>query len=117
LTGDDPAQTQRVGALLGSNDILISTTVLIESEWVLRSNYKLKKDEVLDGLQAVANLPRVRLEAPESFALALAWARAGMDFADAFHLAAAKDCEAFVTFDRRLIRQTRRQKALPAREP
>ena len=35
---------------------------------------------------------------------AIAWSEAGMDFADALHLAAAEACDAFVTFDRKLAK-------------
>jgi predicted nucleic acid-binding protein len=34
-------------------------------------------------------------------AKALDWTRAGLDFADALHLAKAEGCEAFVSFDQR----------------
>ena len=34
-----------------------------------------------------------------------------MDFADALHLAAADDCEAFATFDRKLAVAARKAKA------
>jgi predicted nucleic acid-binding protein len=38
----------------------------------------------------------------ERTARALNWLERGMDFADALHLTKADDCEAFVSFDRRL---------------
>jgi predicted nucleic acid-binding protein len=40
-------------------------------------------------------------------AQALVWAEAGVDFADALHLASAASCEAFVTFDKQLARRAR----------
>ncbi|HYE27577.1 MAG TPA: hypothetical protein VEA61_05010 [Allosphingosinicella sp.] len=51
-----------------------------------------------------AGLPEVTLEDPRLAALALDRAGQGLDFADALHLAAARDCTAFLSFDRRLAK-------------
>jgi predicted nucleic acid-binding protein len=40
-------------------------------------------------------------------AAALAWAEGGMDFADALHLASARQRAAFATFDARLVNKAR----------
>ncbi len=39
---------------------------------------------------------------------AMDWAESGMDFADALHLASSTQCEAFLTFDKRLARSAGR---------
>ena len=49
-------------------------------------------------------LERIVVQEPRRLDTALAWAIGGMAFADAYHLAGAEDCEAFVTFDRNLIK-------------
>jgi len=42
----------------------------------------------------------------------------GVDFANALHLLAPKDCHAMVTFDDRFIRRSRKiDSAIPVREP
>jgi predicted nucleic acid-binding protein len=41
----------------------------------------------------------------------------GLDFADALHLAAARDCEAFVTFDQALVKSATRLDGVLARTP
>jgi len=102
LTDDDAEQSPQARALIERNDILISSTVMLETDWVLRSAYGLNKLDVISRLTAVAGLPRVILQEPDRIAKALNWAAAGMDFADALHVSAAEGCEAFVTFDRRL---------------
>jgi predicted nucleic-acid-binding protein len=107
LTGDDPEQSARARNLVDSSDIFVSSTVFLETEWVLRSAYGFSAAQIADRLQAFAGLPKVTVEAPNAIAMALACVGAGMDFADALHLAAAKECEAFVTFDRRLGRLAR----------
>ena len=105
LTGDDPEQYRRATAVIEGSDVFVPTTVLLEAFWLLNKLYRLKKADALDRLTAFAGLPTVTLEAPDLAASALDWAKAGLDFADALHLAAAQDCEAFVSFDRDLLGQ------------
>jgi predicted nucleic-acid-binding protein len=102
LTRDDAEQFAKANALIGAEDVYVCTTVLLETEWVLRRGYRFRRDRVIAALTAFAGLPRVSLEDPVLAAKALDWARSGLDFADALHLAKAEGCEAFVTFDQRL---------------
>jgi predicted nucleic acid-binding protein len=60
--------------------------------------------QVCAALRAFAGLPRLSLEDPALVATALDRTTHGLDFADALHLGRAEDCDAFVTFDQRLIR-------------
>lgn len=115
LTGDDPVQSPRARALVHSEDILILTTVLLEAEWVLRSGYKYTQIELSDAFRTVIGLPRVHLQDPESVTRALEWMRSDMDFADALHLATAKGCTAFATFDKRLAKKAEPMSGLAAR--
>jgi predicted nucleic acid-binding protein len=108
LTADDPEQSARARQLVNGADTFVASTVLLETEWVLRSAYGFSPTQIAERLRAFAGLPRVTLEAPAAVAAALEWMAAGMDFADALHLAAAAQCEAFFTFDRRLGRVARR---------
>ena len=103
LTGDDPGQAARAKAAIDAGDVFISTTVLLESAWVLRSVYGLAEEEVAAALRAFAGLPGISLESPDLTAEALDRAEKGMDFADALHLGAAARCEALLTFDRRFV--------------
>ena len=104
LTGDDPRQAARARALIGKTPIFIPRTVLLETEWVLRSVYDFAAEQIIPALRALAGLPGVTLEDPRTVAQALDWAETGMDFADAPHLAASAGCEGFLTFDRRSAR-------------
>ena len=99
LTGDHPRQSARARALIDGNDVFVCTTVLLETEWVLRSIYAYAPARVVTALAAFGGLPRVNLEDPALIAKALDWMEKGMDFADALHLGKAEGCEAFVTFD------------------
>ena len=105
LTGDDPGQAARARAVIDAGDVFVSTAVLLESEWVLRSVYGLARTEVAAALRAFAGLPGLSVESPVVLSEALDHAERGMDFADALHLGAAARCEALLTFDLRFIEQ------------
>jgi predicted nucleic acid-binding protein len=104
LTGDHPQQSRKAKVLIDSEHIFVCTTVLLETEWVLRSVYGFTAVKVTKALSAFAGLPGVTLEDAAMIAKALDWTARGMDFADALHLAKAQGNEAFVSFDRRLAR-------------
>jgi predicted nucleic-acid-binding protein len=106
LTGDHPEQFAKASALIHGEDVYVCTTVLLETEWVLRRGYRFSRDQILGALTAIAGLPRVNLEDPALAAKALDWMRRGLDFVDALHLAKAEGCEAFVSFDQRFAAVT-----------
>jgi predicted nucleic-acid-binding protein len=102
LTRDDAEQFAKASALISGEDVYVCTTVVLETEWVLRRGYRFSREQVIAAIAAFAGLPRVMFEDPASTAKALDWSRRGMDFADALHLAKAQGCEVFVSFDQRL---------------
>ena len=116
LTGDDPGQAARARAIVDAGNVFVGTTVLLETEWVLRSAYGLSSESVADALLAFSGLPGVSLENPALLAEALGRVRNGMDFADALHLGAAANCGGMLTFDRRFI-ETARTDAVRVTEP
>ncbi len=101
LTRDDAEQFLRASALIQDEDVYVCTTVLLETEWVLRRAYRFSRERISAAIAAFAGLPRVTLEDPVLAARALDWARRGMDFADSLHLAKAQGCEALISFDQR----------------
>jgi predicted nucleic-acid-binding protein len=103
LTRDDAEQFARASARVVGEDVYVCTTVLLETEWVLRSVYRYPPARVVEALRAFAGMPRVRLEDPALAATALDWMARGMDFADALHLAGTELCDGFISFDRQLI--------------
>ena len=115
VVDDDPRQARVARALLESEDAFVSSTVLLEAEWVLRSGYAFSRPAVLEALNAICGLPGVILAEPSRVMTALGWMKAGMDFADALHLAATEGCDAFVTFDRRLAKSAAGAETPPIR--
>jgi predicted nucleic-acid-binding protein len=117
LTGDDPVQAARAKTLINAHPVFVSTTVLLETEWVLRSAYDFSAKQVGAALTDFAGLPRVTLEDPALAAQALAWMADGMDFADALHVARAATCDAFVTFDEKCLKRVRALGTVKGRQP
>lgn len=108
LTGDDAAQARAARKLVDGGDVALSCTVLLESEWVLRSLYDYDRQRIHAALTAFAGLANVELDDPARAARALDWFGKGMDFADALHLAACREGETFATFDRKLVTAARK---------
>lgn len=117
LTGDHPTQATAARALIDGEAVFVATTVLLETEWVLRSVYGFSGAACAAALSRFAGLPTVTLEDPMRTATALAGVLEGLDFADALHLSAAEGCEAFVTFDQRLIKAASHTRTPTVRAP
>lgn len=64
LIADDAAQFARAAALIEGHDVFVATTVLLETEWVLRRGYRFNRAQIVESLGALAGLPRVILEDP-----------------------------------------------------
>jgi predicted nucleic-acid-binding protein len=108
VTQDHAEQSAKAKTLIDGNDVFVPTTVLLETDWVLRSGYEFTRSEIAAALRSFAGLPHVTLEDPVLAFQALTWMGRGMDLGDALHLAKSQDCDAFVSFDRRLAAVARR---------
>jgi predicted nucleic-acid-binding protein len=117
LAADHPVQAPQARALIDGHEVFVGTTVLLETEWVLRSAYGYSPAQVGEALRGFAGLPRVSLEDPALAATALDWMVKGMDFADALHLVRAEGCAAFVSFDQQLATAAERLSQVKVRQP
>jgi predicted nucleic-acid-binding protein len=99
LALDDPAQSARARKVIDNNEVFVPTTVLLEAEWVLRGAYDYTRAALVEALTGFCGLPQVTLEDAPAVEKALSWMRKGIDFADALHLAACAQCDAFISFD------------------
>ncbi len=95
---DHPQQAEIAENLLKSNDVFISRTVLLETEWVLHSRYKIKVKQLSEFFTALLNQDTIIIENYQQIEQALEWYELGADFSDAIHLAAC-DTSVFYTFD------------------
>lgn len=84
---------------------------------VLRAVFGVSSNQVLAVFQYLLNLPQVRAEDPDILDAAMESYGAGLNFADALHLAACASCDLFATFDdRKLRRKASRMGLKPACE-
>ena len=116
VTRDDPRQAQRAAALMRTNFLWIAKTVLLEMEWVLRYTYEFSPAQVDRALRSTVSLQNATVEDPEAVLRAIEWRSAGIDFADALHLASAHGARRFVTFDKALVKRAARLRTRPAAE-
>ncbi|HYC36280.1 MAG TPA: type II toxin-antitoxin system VapC family toxin [Usitatibacter sp.] len=106
LVGDDAAQARRARRLVEKSEVLVCSTVLLETEWVLRAAYGIEAHAISGAFRALLGLANVTPDSP-AVAEALDGYDAGHDFADALHLASAHKADAFCTFDKRLARRAK----------
>ena len=100
ITNDDPAQASRAAKLLARPDrVFVPKTVVLELEWVLRGAYGIDRQGIAAAILRLQDLSNVEIEDDSVVALALTRYEAGMDFADALHLASAGPNLDFATFD------------------
>ena len=107
LARDEPKAVVRVNTLLRTQPVWIPKTVLLETEWVLRTAYGYERDRLLQAFRGLAGLTNVHLEDALAVRQAMDWLASGLDFADALHLASCGEAEGFVTFDKALVRQAK----------
>src|SRR5450759_2901824 len=117
FVNDHPQQARQVRHLIEQHSVYVSSTVLLESAWVLKSAYGRPSEIIVRLLRDFLRLPRVHCQAPEQTMLALEWYGAGMDFVDALHLALAIDAIGFATFDKTFIKQAKKVTSISVAEP
>ncbi|MET0370469.1 MAG: PIN domain-containing protein [Sphingobium sp.] len=101
LMADDAAQAA-VAAALVRTGVYISLTVFLETAWLLRSRYGLRREQAALALRLLLELPDVVIEARDGVAWAVDRFASRGDFADFIHLVASCQADAFLTFDRAL---------------
>jgi predicted nucleic-acid-binding protein len=107
LTRDDEAQcAAAVRLVLAAAEVetpaLLSLGVLLETEWVLRSRYKLSPADIHHAFTAVLETHELAVQEPSVLEEALKLWRdwPGSDFADCMHVATAVQCDrTLATFD------------------
>lgn len=112
LFHDDAEQGSLADDLIGNEDVLVSTCVLLEASWVMRSVYNVAERDAAVALLAFVRLPHVFTTSPHVEA-ALDWVGQGMQLDDALIYADAHASSEFVTFDVRLAKLAARFDAEP----
>ena len=101
LVRDEPAQVARARGYV-ERGIFVSDSVLMETEWVLRSGYSWPRDRITLALSSLIQIAGVRVASGSDLRWALDRYGAGADWADMLHLIASRGHDAFVTFDKSL---------------
>ncbi len=83
---DNPQQAEIAEQLLNNHRVFISRTVLLETEWVLRSIYKKSRSDIAAFFQHAFITENLVFENSAEIKQALEWYGLGSDFADAIHL-------------------------------
>ena len=117
LTRDDETQYKKAYAAFQKNELFISDTVLLETEWVLRYAYSFPRQQVFDALSKLLGLPNISVTHPTALHTALQNHSKGMDFADALHLALSQHCDKMLSFDTAFINQAKDQHICPVSLP
>ena len=113
VLADDPDQHRRsIAALEAEEDFFIPVTVLLELAWVLAAR-EATRAEIASALRKIVALPRAHAQHADAVRRSLDWMEAGLDFADAFHLALSERAEKFLSFDANLSRRAARLGARP----
>jgi predicted nucleic-acid-binding protein len=98
VVNDDEKQAAKAEKLLETNQVFISRTVLLETEWVLRSIYKQSRSDVSGFMDNALNTENILIENAAEVRNAIVWYKLGADFADAMHLCICSESEIY-TFD------------------
>src|SRR5438552_15992801 len=87
LVRDDEAQFQKARGVIsrgaGAENVFVSLVVLVESEWVLRSRYRLRKTQIMGAISGLLDAADVAFEDEAAVEEAVfAWEESTADFAD-----------------------------------
>jgi predicted nucleic-acid-binding protein len=95
IVQDDAPQLAAVKRLISrslaeGSTLFVPVTVVLELEWVLRSNFEFGKDDVLLALSSLFSAAELTFESERALEVALQLFRKGSaDFADCLHVALA----------------------------
>ena len=99
LTHDDTKQYKKSFSIFNTQDVFISDTVILETEWVLRYAYEFSPEDICNALVKLFGLSNIHLSNPTFISQAIEWHRQGLDFSDALHLTQCQQYDKLYTFD------------------
>jgi predicted nucleic-acid-binding protein len=73
VVADDEAQVAIIKQLIMQDSIFISRTVLMETEWVLRSVYKKSREEIHEFFRALLEVDNTEIENSVEVGYAFDW--------------------------------------------
>jgi len=104
LAQDNEEQWATAADLVSRFQLVVLSTVLMETEWVLRSRYGFDRQRIVELFRAILASENFILVERQRVVRTLDAFACGLDFADALHLSSLDAGETFITFDRDLVR-------------
>jgi predicted nucleic-acid-binding protein len=112
LVRDNEVQFEKARRLIkrevgAKEDVFVSLLVLLETEWVLRSRYGMKKREMIEAISGLLDAVEVRIEDGAAVEETLyIWKDSVADFADCLIGAhnRRQGCRATATFDAKVVK-------------
>jgi predicted nucleic-acid-binding protein len=96
-----------------SGGVIISLTVAMEIEWVLRSRYSMPRDAVVESFSVLLEGAEFHFDRANMVSWALDRYAKGADFADMIHLVDSSNASGFATFDAALSNNAGTDSPLP----
>ena len=106
ITDDDPDAVARARALILNRSAFVQSTVLLETEWVLRAVFGFSRPQIVAAFRVLRETDTIELEDRARLDAILGGYEDGLDFGDAVHLATCP-VAAFASFDRALLTKAR----------
>lgn len=113
IVGDDPEQARLALALAERDIFFVSFTVLVETEWVLRSRYAYDRSKIVAALRSLPELVTIRYEDDDDADWAIGRYAVAGELADYVHIAAARSVGRFATFEKRLAARAGTESPVP----
>jgi len=118
-SNDDAATARQCEAarqlIEGGKRLMVSQSVVLELEWVLRGAYDVAAREIQEVFLHLLSLPQVEFEDRLAVQSAVAALSDGFDFADALHHSAYRTCSSVATFDDKgFVRRAKKAALRPA---
>ncbi len=83
----------------------------------MRFAYKFSSSEIYQAFTRLFGLPNVYLTNANLISQVLEWHQAGLDFADAFHLAQSQHYSRLYTFDRKFLQKAQNLTECEVKQP
>jgi predicted nucleic-acid-binding protein len=102
---DDDDQWAIASDLVSRYQLVVLSTVLLETEWVLRSRYGFHRQRIGELFEAMMKSESFIFVERQRVRRTLDAFFQGVDFADALHVASLAADETFITFDYDLVKR------------
>ena len=112
---DDPKQAALADTLL-AQPFYLGASVLVELNWVLGTIGGMDRAQIATAFSCLLGLPTACVQNQSHVRWAVERFAGQGDLADLLHICNSSDADAFVTFDKRIVRQAGANSPVPVNE-